>query len=834
MGTLGVLLPLSASCGHPSQDSPRSVESTRSVLHDVETLGKRDPGLASWLSLVRSPFHAAPDTTLRAWARSAEHPGYAEVQITPTDGALSASLWGKRDLTLRLVPRRSSGGPPRIVDGTAVSQDRHASTDVVVVVAAGRVEELLVLRDARAPARFEWTVERAEGLGAPVEDRGGIAFRGRHGEGQLRILPAFAIDAEGRRKRAPLHLDGDTLSVELDCTGMTYPVLLDPAVESGVWTPGPDGAPLGDNMAAAYDPIRQVVVVMSAHPTTAGTWEYDGASWTHVSADEPVRSAAAMAWFPKRNSVVMHGGLDTTGLLQDGLFEWNGASWTSLGTQSGRYLHSMAYDPLRGVMVIHSGYVNGGSSQPLDTTDEWDGTTWQTVSTAGPRAVAFGMAFEPNLGKVVVVGGRWLNPTNVSQAWDGSTWTPLPAFDRYDFPLVVDTLRGVTFADGGAYGTSLPAATDTLVLNTSAWTALPSQDDPGARAGHAAVYDEARGNTILFGGSLTGSYRLALHGGACSSGSECGSGNCVDAVCCDSPSCGTCEGCDVTGSEGTCAARKGESDDTCPAPKVCSANGDKSCEDVGESCVSPADCPGGFCVDGACCDAPCAGQCESCQGGQCLPTTGQPLPGKPACGDDSTCGALCDGTHRDACVFPTSELECDPSGPTECLSESEATGWGCDGVGACVITTKECAPFLCREGACLDSCSSDSDCVKGRRCEGSTCVAPPSECLSEGQAKLTDGTVQYCGWYKCVEGACPISCVSTDECRGGTECKAGRCRLSGPLPRAELSELTCQVRTPGRGGWWGLVGVVAGVAIALGGRRRNSGAVGAPQSRPPR
>ena len=47
---------------------------------------------------------------------------------------------------------------------------------------------------------------------------------------------------------------------------------------------------------------------------------------------------------------------------------------------------------------------------------------------------------------------------------------------------------------------------------------------------------------------------LGENGTACTNGGDCSSGHCVDDLCCDGPCGGTCEACDVSGSEGSCTA----------------------------------------------------------------------------------------------------------------------------------------------------------------------------------------------------------------------------------------------------------------------------------------
>jgi len=63
---------------------------------------------------------------------------------------------------------------------------------------------------------------------------------------------------------------------------------------------------------------------------------------------------------------------------------------------------------------------------------------------------------------------------------------------------------------------------------------------------------------------------VAALGGPCTDANECASGFCVDGVCCDAACDGTCEACNVTGTEGTCTPHDPgtDPDDEC-MPGVC-------------------------------------------------------------------------------------------------------------------------------------------------------------------------------------------------------------------------------------------------------------------------
>lgn len=142
-------------------------------------------------------------------------------------------------------------------------------------------------------------------------------------------------------------------------------------------------------------------------------------------------------------------------------------------------------------------------------------------------------------------------------------------------------------------------------------------------------------------------------GAPCTDEEACGSGYCIDDVCCDGPCDSTCEACSAargTGADGTCSGAQMGTDpgDLCVGELACTAAG--VCElGNGQSCGAGSECDSGNCVDGVCCDTACAGTCEACTAA------------KKGAGSDGTCGFIVAG---------------DPD--LECVG-------GCNGAGACLL-----------------------------------------------------------------------------------------------------------------------------------------------------
>jgi len=202
--------------------------------------------------------------------------------------------------------------------------------------------------------------------------------------------------------------------------------------------------------------------------------------------------------------------------------------------------------------------------------------------------------------------------------------------------------------------------------------------------GGSAAGTGGRGGT---GGGATGGTggTTKPNGQPCAGGAECTSGNCVDAVCCDTPAanCAGCRVCNLNSSRGTCANALAGTDphNACPADvsncaaggctagactpagntvvcsSACSATNQlatKLCNGVTVGCTNAAttsSCPGNFvCANATACNTGCTSDtaCASthyCSGGGCTVKLayGQPCSAANQC-MDGACGSF----HRDA------------------------------------------------------------------------------------------------------------------------------------------------------------------------------------------
>jgi hypothetical protein len=136
-----------------------------------------------------------------------------------------------------------------------------------------------------------------------------------------------------------------------------------------------------------YDPLRNQTVMFGGSTATSAlneTWTFDGTNWTQRTpiSSPPARLQGEMAFDPARGKVVLFGG-GSTGWATNysDTWEWDGTNWqlTQLRRADGdwnpgaRDGHSMAFDPRAERVVLHGGETASGCQQDIWS---WNGSEW--------------------------------------------------------------------------------------------------------------------------------------------------------------------------------------------------------------------------------------------------------------------------------------------------------------------------------------------------------------------------------------------------------------------------------------------------------------------------
>ncbi len=457
--------------------------------------------------------------------------------------------------------------------------------------------------------------------------------------------------------------------------------------------------------ALAFDPVNGTTLLFGGVGTSGDdvlddSWEWDGKKWASrmPTAKPPARMRTAMSYDPARKSIVLFGGRELNGNQREDMWEWSAGTWKQIpisGGPGGREGHAMATDSARNKVILFGGFVNQkftpgairGFYMPFrNDVWEWDGATgiWKDRSppagslAPNPRPDA-SLGFDEARRKMVLFSAG--DQTDTVWEWDVDSggWSQRKTMGRgrQDFEMVVgvvDSIRHKSLFFSAAQGITVPAPLWELDSISALWTNRVTKPFPSARTYTAMAFDSVRGAVVLVGGSEGGdetwefSVTNVADGVGCTTAqaARCGSGFCVDGVCCEAASCsGGCRACNVPGMLGKCASTRPGTQVSGMCTGIQACDGIGACKVAnGQTCAANESCASGFCVDGLCCDTACNGACQACSGtrpGVCSAYVAGTDPEKECDGmGTGICAAACDGVG--ACRFPSQNATCGSCG----------------------------------------------------------------------------------------------------------------------------------------------------------------------------
>ena len=300
---------------------------------------------------------------------------------------------------------------------------------------------------------------------------------------------------------------------------------------------------------------------------------------------------------------------------------------------------------------------------------------------------------------------------------------------------------------------------------------------------------------------------LRMNGAACTSATECGSGFCVDGVCCDGACQGVCQAC-VSG-------KTGQGDGQCRPVPMGGDPDDECVADTGNPCGRTGVCGGaagcGFALAGlACGDSQCTGNTVTprprCSGaGQCEPRPNEACPGNLRCANASVCKANCvsDGDCVAGMFCDTAAGRCRATKPQ---------GGACDPAGqGSECTSGRCVDGFCCESACGGICVACSQAktglANGRCAPVRAGIDPDNECSTQAPSSCgRDGMCNGGGACRQYEDGteCGTTCCDRGSGRGARPClyvcRAGTCNTQDPQPQDACGPFSCCCPNGGPGG----------------------------------
>jgi hypothetical protein len=236
----------------------------------------------------------------------------------------------------------------------------------------------------------------------------------------------------------------------------------------------------------------------------------DSATWVQLSpaTSPPARSYLAMTYDAASGRVIVFGGFDGSGYLND-TWVFDGITWTQVATETpppARAAAQMAYDGVTHQVVLFGGY---DGSNYLGDTWLWDGTASQWTQAAPvhhPTPVTGPMLFPDPNGRVDLFGGFDGHFYQLAMwQWSRSDWKRLsPAtvpYARSSAAVTTNPIIDQVVLFGGLADVN-PNNTWTYGGNT--WTLQSPATQPPLVYAASTAFDPRISAAILFGGGSGG------------------------------------------------------------------------------------------------------------------------------------------------------------------------------------------------------------------------------------------------------------------------------------------------------------------------------------------
>jgi Galactose oxidase, central domain len=271
--------------------------------------------------------------------------------------------------------------------------------------------------------------------------------------------------------------------------------------------------PARSYLAMTYDPASGKIIMFGGFDGTGylnDTWTFDGVTWAQVAVSHspPVRAAAQMAYDSVTRKVVLFGGYNGTNYLGD-TWLWDGTTsrWTRVRTahRPARVTGPMLFPDPNGRVDLFGGF--DGHFYQL-TMWQWTGSDWTQLfpGTVPFARSAAAVATNPTIDQVVLFGGLAdVNPNN-TWTYDGTTWTLQSPINQP--PLVYaasaafdSSINAVILFGGGSGGVDQNTTWKWLVAGGFwNWQLVATTQAPPPREGAGMAYLPALSHLIVFGG----------------------------------------------------------------------------------------------------------------------------------------------------------------------------------------------------------------------------------------------------------------------------------------------------------------------------------------------
>jgi MYXO-CTERM domain-containing protein len=407
----------------------------------------------------------------------------------------------------------------QIARGMVVYPGALAGGDLLYKLTPTHVDEYLYLREPPPRLVRRVRLEIGPEVGALREAPGFVEVADRRGTTRLRAGAPLARAADGKQRKGVIRLDGQTLVLEVDLSGLVAPVLIDPdwastgSMTVGHWSDAAWVAPGGQVLAVAG-------CALSGCPTTfakpaCGEVLADSELWSEASATWQAGPPLAQARYAFGSadlgaSFLVAGGCITSAgdafTATAERYSPADRAWSAAGVLQAPRGHLMGAPLPGGGALMAGGVGTSGAVAAADVYDP-DSNAWRTAAQMrSPRAYASLTALSD--GRVLVAGGCANADCSTIQGdaeiYDPSTdrWSPagalITARAGHAATLLPDGRVLLSGGCGdGACRMTLPSAE--IFTPGAGFSAAATM--PGARHDHTATL-LATGQVLVAGGAM--------------------------------------------------------------------------------------------------------------------------------------------------------------------------------------------------------------------------------------------------------------------------------------------------------------------------------------------
>ena len=237
-------------------------------------------------------------------------------------------------------------------------------------------------------------------------------------------------------------------------------------------------------------------------------WHWDGTRWEKITQDGPPgRILGGAAYDDLRDVLVLYGGRPVeSGKCSQETWEWDGEFWEQMSARPPTACDHvrMVYDKASQRSILFSG--QDPDENQVNETWSWNGEKWKLLSEDGPESRGhFGFVYDPGQRQTLLYGGDAGGISDEFWVWKENAWEQMDfqgPGSLSHFGITVDTDSKAVYLFGGATSASTFASlTDTMwVLQEGHWKELNPAISPSARGGPAMGYDPVRKRIVLYGG----------------------------------------------------------------------------------------------------------------------------------------------------------------------------------------------------------------------------------------------------------------------------------------------------------------------------------------------